>query len=276
MTRSRALASLLGGPEGPELVLLVQTLCAGREGCEEEVRWVARYGKEPARSRARRVLLFWKSEGEAGPTEGEVLDVTTWEALEGFCWTISERLDPGFRREEGVQALDEWARWVGESLEAPDGRPLDGLRALRDALAGGAGLRGNARDYYHPDNSLLSRLVATREGLPLTLSLAYIFVGARVGLEVEGLNTPGHYLAVLENRVFDPFFGGVELGAGELAERFGLTSEAWIHPVTFRATPLGTAVRMLGNLSNSLKRAGRVEDRARVEGWLKLLQGLPA
>ncbi len=274
MTRSQALASLLAEPEGDSLRLLVQTLCAGRKGSEKEVRWVARYGKEPARSRARRGLLFWKSEGEP-PQVPEVIDLSTWEALESFCWTISEALDPGFKRAEGIQALDEWARWVEVSLELPDGRPSDPLRVLRDALVGRAGLRGNRTDYYNPDNSLLSRLVTTREGLPLTLSLAYIFVGARVGLEVEGLNTPGHYLAVLDNRVFDPFFGGVELAAGELSDRFGDTTEAWIHPVSFRATPLVTAMRMLTNLGNSLERAGRTEDLRRVNGWLRLLQQLP-
>ncbi|GAB4250587.1 MAG: hypothetical protein OHK005_17580 [Candidatus Methylacidiphilales bacterium] len=275
MTRSKALASLLNEADGPELALLIQTLCHGRKGCEETVRWVARYGKEPAKGRARKVILFWKSQ-EADVAEWDSLDLSSWEGLEQFCWTIAEALDPGFCREEGVQALDEWARWVESDLESHDGRPKDGLKALRNALVGQAGLRGNHTDYYAPDNSLMSRLVATREGLPLTLSLAYIFVGRRVGLEVEGLNTPGHFLAMLENRVFDPFFGGVELGPGELADRFGETAEAWIYPEMFRATPLVTGVRMLTNLANSLERAGRSRDLQRVHRWLRLLQQLPA
>lgn len=275
MSRSQALALLLNEADGADLALLMETLCHGRERCEGAVRWVARYGEEPARGRARKVILFWKFQ-ESASTQMDLLDLSSWAGLEQFCWTISEVLDPGFRRVEGIQALDEWARWVEDGLEGDHGCPRDGLRALRNALVGKAGLKGNQTDYYSPDNSLMSRLVATRQGLPLTLSLAYIFVGARVGLEVEGINTPGHYLAALDHRVFDPFFGGVELGPGELAERFGETIDAWIHPEGFRATPLVTGLRMLSNLANSLERAGRNLDLERVRRWLILLRQIPA
>ena len=56
------------------------------------------------------------------------------------------------------------------------------------------GLRGNAEDYYNPANSYLCDVLATRRGLPITLSLVYKLVAEGVGLEVHGVNAPGHFL----------------------------------------------------------------------------------
>lgn len=274
MTRASALASLLSEPEGPSLNFLLETLREGRNRPEEELRWVAKHAKEPARSRAEDVLFYWLARDDPIERPGETA-LGSWEQLESFCWTVSETWDHGFVREKGIAILDEWGEWVSKNLEEANGRPVDGLRVLREMLAGRAGLRGNCLDYYKLENSLLSRLVVTREGLPLTLSLAYIFVGRRAGLEVEGLNTPGHYLAVLENRVFDPFYGGVELGPGELAERFGKTNAVWFSPKEYAACPLTTALRMLNNVSSSLRRMGREGEVEKVERWRRLMLGMP-
>src|SRR5690348_11162830 len=56
------------------------------------------------------------------------------------------------------------------------------------------GLRGNDRDYYDPRNSYLNEVLDRRTGIPISLSAVVIAVGARAGLEVQGVALPGHFI----------------------------------------------------------------------------------
>ena len=62
---------------------------------------------------------------------------------------------------------------------------------------------GNVHDYYDPGNSFLDRVVATRCGIPITLSVLTISVARRVGVELVGqaavsatAGVAGHALSV--------------------------------------------------------------------------------
>ncbi len=56
------------------------------------------------------------------------------------------------------------------------------------------GFRGNRDDYYDPRNSFLSDVLERRTGIPIALSLVYLAVGRRLGLDVRGISFPGHFL----------------------------------------------------------------------------------
>lgn len=56
------------------------------------------------------------------------------------------------------------------------------------------GFRGNAEDYENPDNSFLNRVLETKKGLPITLSILYLLVGQRVGADLDPIAYPGHFL----------------------------------------------------------------------------------
>ena len=53
---------------------------------------------------------------------------------------------------------------------------------------------GNQEDYYDARNSLLPYVIDERRGLPITLSVVYMELGRRAGLEVEGVGLPGHFV----------------------------------------------------------------------------------
>ena len=118
----------------------------------------------------------------------------------------------------------------------------------------------------------LHRVLQAKMGIPLTLALVYIFAGQRAGLEVYGLNTPGHYLAGIGGVVFDPFHGGVVLSADDLAAKFGTERSCWASPMFMRATPRDTAERMLVNLLNSYSRRGDEARHARTVSYLQMLE----
>ena len=72
--------------------------------------------------------------------------------------------------------------------------------------------RGNRENYYDPDNSFLNRVLDRKTGIPITLSLIYIEVARRLGLDVRGIGLPGHFITALyhaSGKIFiDPFNRG--------------------------------------------------------------------
>jgi regulator of sirC expression with transglutaminase-like and TPR domain len=56
------------------------------------------------------------------------------------------------------------------------------------------GFRGNADEYYDPRNSFLNDVMDRRLGIPITLSIIYMEVGRRVGMPLQGIGMPGHFL----------------------------------------------------------------------------------
>ncbi|GBF98558.1 hypothetical protein Rsub_11888 [Raphidocelis subcapitata] len=72
--------------------------------------------------------------------------------------------------------------------------PLRLVRVVNAVLYSEAGFKGDAEDYYNPDNSCIDRVLQRRRGIPISLSLIYMAVAARVGLRMEPVNLPAHLM----------------------------------------------------------------------------------
>jgi regulator of sirC expression with transglutaminase-like and TPR domain len=110
-----------------------------------------------------------------------------------------------------------------ESRIQPDSGPSQRILALNQYMFAELGFTANEKDYYDPRNSCLNEVLDRRVGIPITLSLLYMEIGARIGLPLEGVGFPGHFLlkcALPEGTVvLDPYAGGVILGVAELQKR---------------------------------------------------------
>ncbi len=76
---------------------------------------------------------------------------------------------------------------VGERTDAP-------VAAFNHFIFNELGFAGNQENYYDPRNSLLPYVLDARRGIPITLSVVYIELGRRAGLQVEGVGLPGHFI----------------------------------------------------------------------------------
>ena len=56
------------------------------------------------------------------------------------------------------------------------------------------GFRGNVEHYTDPRNSLLDEVLTRRTGIPISLSIVYLLVAGRLGLELEPVALPGHFV----------------------------------------------------------------------------------
>ena len=95
--------------------------------------------------------------------------------------------------------------------------------ALNQFLFEDMGYWGNTEDYYDPRNSYLNEVIDRKTGIPLTLSILYMEIGRRIGLPLQGVSFPGHFLVRLRLRggmlVLDPFSGGAPQSESELRQR---------------------------------------------------------
>lgn len=163
--------------------------------------------------------------------------------------------------EPGVEA----GYWLAELDRLAAG--VDGLDGLRRRLFDQAGFSGDAEDYYDPDNSFLHRVLQRRRGIPITLSVVAIEVGRRVGVRLEGIGMPGHFLARdIDSGVYlDAFSGGELLDLAGCEDRFraatGAGSDVEFGPSLLRAvTTKEILARMLANLRSVYRAAGRAAD----------------
>jgi len=132
-------------------------------------------------------------------------------ALDEAALLIAAHAHPGLDLAAELAKLDELAAGVGD-------RTLDGWRRH---LFVELGFSGNVHRYYDPANSFLDDVIRRRKGLPITLSVLGMEVGRRVGLRLEGVGMPGHFL--LRNgpdAYVDPFDQGRLLDRADCVERF--------------------------------------------------------
>ena len=78
---------------------------------------------------------------------------------------------------------------IGSSADA-----LDALRALHGFLFEEQGYTGNEQDYYDPRNSYLNDVIERRTGNPIALAILEIDLAQRLGLQLQGVSFPGHFL----------------------------------------------------------------------------------
>lgn len=128
-----------------------------------------------------------------------------------------------------LERLQQMADMLRKRLR-PDISPSETLIALNHYLFDELGFRGNAADYYDPRNSYLNDVMERRLGIPISLCVVYIDVGRRLGLPLEGVSFPSHFLVKCPLRtgvlVLDPFAKGASLGGDELRRRLGAELEA--------------------------------------------------
>ena len=106
-----------------------------------------------------------------------------------------------------------------EAIASPPMKMAAINRHLFDEL----GYTGNHDEYYDPRNSYLNEVFDRRLGNPISLAMVQMEVARRLGVPLDGVSFPGHFLVRLPVDdgilVMDPFNGGRPLGADELRER---------------------------------------------------------
>ncbi|MEM6798092.1 MAG: transglutaminase-like domain-containing protein [Planctomycetota bacterium] len=199
----------------------------------------------------------------------ELPAIDTPEGLLRAATAISLHAEPDGSVDEVVDVVQRLARSVRQRLQSNSQRAL--LAHLHDVLFDVIGFRGvEFSTYYDAGNSYLPRVLNTRRGIPITLTLVYRSVASSLGLRVEGVNSPGHFLAAVTCHeptgdallYVDPFFGGALLTPTEALQRVeAVTGVADpTEELLVVATPHAWLSRMLLNLQAVFARQQQERD----------------
>jgi len=132
---------------------------------------------------------------------------------------------PQLPEERYLGRLDLLAEGTRDRLD-DENASLVVLQELLNSLYNRHGFRGNRQAYYDPRNSFLNDVLDRGLGIPLTLGIVVLEVGWRLGLPLEGVSFPGHFLVRFKGEaidlLIDPYDGGAvrfEDEAQELLDR---------------------------------------------------------
>ena len=164
--------------------------------------------------------------------------------LDQACLLIAAHARPGLDVAAYLEKLDRRAAGlVGRSHDA-----------FVEDLFGPGRYTGNTLAYYEADNSLLDQVIDRQLGIPITLAVAAIELGRRVGTPFVGIGMPGHFLLRVHadsERFYDPFHGPLPLDAEECRRLYHAAAgqgarfdPSYLAPVTNQAI----VTRILTNL----------------------------
>ena len=101
----------------------------------------------------------------------------------------------------------------GDAPPRVDPKRYAEIMAINDYLFNELHFAGNEVQYEDPRNSFLNEVLDRRTGIPITLALLYIEVARRAGVDVEGINFPGHFLLRCPPRPGQPYSEGLIIDA---------------------------------------------------------------
>ena len=132
--------------------------------------------------------------------------------LETACLLLERTTYPSLADDAYTAELDRLAQRTRELIA----EPLDireKCRLLCRVLFGEEGYRGAQESFAVPASSLLSQVIQTHRGIPISLCLIFLFVARRLGLPVEPVGLPGRFMVgVFRGRhplYIDCYEGGV-------------------------------------------------------------------
>ena len=153
-----------------------------------------------------------------------------------------------------VDRLAELAREAEPIVNAGDDT-VEKVQLLSHFLFEQKGFEGNRDEFSDPRNSFLNEVLDRRLGIPITLSVIYLEVGRRLGLNLYGVSFPTHFLVkAVDERgelLIDPFSSGIILSLEQIKARL---AQIYNQPVELHPAMLKSAgarqilARMLRNL----------------------------
>ncbi|HMB56057.1 MAG TPA: SirB1 family protein [Arenimonas sp.] len=151
------------------------------------------------------------------------------------------------------------------------------LTAINRYLFDELGFAGNNHQYDDPRNSYLNEVFDRKLGIPISLAVVQIELTRRLGLPLDGVSFPGHFLVRLPVDdgilVMDPYNKGRPVSAEELKERASphlgghAPDDTQLLEILAPATHRMILARMLRNLkglyqeSTDWERVARTADR---------------
>jgi regulator of sirC expression with transglutaminase-like and TPR domain len=178
--------------------------------------------------------------------------------LDRACLLVSAAIDPQSDIAACERILDELAE-LSAVAATRSREPYAQTAALIDTIFTRGGFHGNGANYGASSNSLLARVIADRTGIPITLSIVLMETARRIGLPLDGVGLPAHFVVRFPDptsRLFiDPFHGGAIIDESDcraLVLRVYGGKLTWRDDFLDSVEPRSILKRLVLNLKNAL------------------------
>lgn len=171
------------------------------------------------------------------------------------CLKLAQILEyPDLNIQEQIEKINEIARGL-KVLLSDVKNPTYLISMLNEYLFETLEFKGDTDDYYNPKNNFLNEVLDKKSGIPITLSIIYVEVAKRIGLNLTLTGFPSHVVVKYnEEMILDPFGGGSLLDAEDLNEILyqNFEEEIEFSPEMLDELPQDKAlIRILRNLKSS-------------------------
>lgn len=158
---------------------------------------------------------------------------------------------------------------------------LEQIKVFNHVFFGTHGFTGNIDNYNSAGNSFINKVLHTRKGNPLSLSVIYMMVAQGLDLPIYGVNLPEHFVLAYTGKAFDaasmrmedhkvlfyinPFSRGMVFSSQEV-EKF--VQHLNLDPIPSYFEPCNNSdiiLRMINNLINAYETDGLKEKQREME-----------
>jgi regulator of sirC expression with transglutaminase-like and TPR domain len=187
---------------------------------------------------------------------------------------VSALVDPSEDLDAARESVAEFASSIRDLVAGGD----EPVEAIRQVLFDEEGFGGDQDDYDEPRNSSVARVIATRRGMPITLSIATVEIARQAGIRLSGIGLPGHFIVggedLPQGTYLDPFDGGVMRDRGSVSQRvsavFG-TALSLPDEIFAPDTERAILSRVLSNLRRSWERREKYAEALEALRWAEIL-----
>jgi regulator of sirC expression with transglutaminase-like and TPR domain len=173
-------------------------------------------------------------------------------ALERFLFKIAQLEYPGLDIGEYTRWLDQIANEIRIQTTVNSSK-LELIQSINWYLFQVFGLKPNRDRYYDPQNNFINRVLDRKRGIPVSMSVLYMIISRRLGLELSGVALPGHFVITPNSQpgvyFIDPYNSGRLINRDEcqrIVEQASIPFQSrYLRPVSTRVI----ISRVLRNLS---------------------------
>ncbi len=118
---------------------------------------------------------------------------------------------PGLAIDDYLRRVNDWTHAIQQRVVGS--RDVERIvESINRLLFDEEGFHGEDEDYYDPRSALVSEMIDKHAGLPITLSILYLEISRRMGMDATGVSLPGRFLVKFSGEfgqiIVDPFDGG--------------------------------------------------------------------
>jgi regulator of sirC expression with transglutaminase-like and TPR domain len=148
---------------------------------------------------------------------------------------------------------------------------------INRALFAHFNFKGDNKDYYSPSNSILSKVLERRKGNPLMLSVLYMEVAKKMGVNIVGINLPRHFVVALKSDdiqfYISPFNNGTVMTLADLKDYLLRLNLPFEEVFLEECNNIAIIKRVLLNLSNSYMKLKNKEKLEEVNFLYNIVKG---